>query len=245
MGETMVVAAPPENLPARKKRKSGASPDGVEQYSLEGLFALSDSLEPEALPASAIEEPPPSARPGQVRQLDFYVLADQEPGPGTWKPAVFGNVGAASRSAAPGRRKVKKSTALPEGVSQPALDELFVTTSPFAYQEPESPKTEEAYRPAPRRRNKAKKQTGLPSGMEQPTLEGFFALPGEAEVAPTQETRPAYGRPGQPEQHDFDALEYIPPEDGGAVPAAEPAGGGAGSDSAAVRRPAARSDGGE
>ncbi|QBD75179.1 N-domain protein, SNF2 family [Ktedonosporobacter rubrisoli] len=249
----MAVAAPPETPPVRKKRKSRALPVGLEQHRLETLFSLPDiQAQPTPLPVPAIEARSSYvAPPGQVSQLDFFALAEQEPDAGSWKSSLC-NGGAASR-AARGRRKTKKSTVLPEGTTQLTLDDLFASTSPFAWPEPEaSQQPEEVYRPAPRRRTKEKKKTGLPEGMEQPTL---FAASGEAATSatPTLEGELAYERPEprqqaqprRPEQPDFDALAEPLSETAGAIPEGEPPGNGAGEDSAAHHRPGVRADSGE
>ena len=270
----MAVAAPPK--PPARKKKSGALPSGMEQFSLEELFAAIPELqELEEPPVPAIKTQPVYRQPGNPRQLGFDSLEELLSGDVSAVPREIRAGGAGSgwggvsRSASPGRRKTRKKTALPEGVYQSSLDELFATTSPLAftapitemqpvYEQPEQDQrlhsgslkqlpTGEFSRPAPRRRSKAKKQTGLPPGMEQSTL--FAIGSGEAEepitpTPPTLETRSAYELSGQTQQHDSDALAELPPENGSAIPEGEPAGSGTGSDGAAVRRSAVQTDGG-
>lgn len=244
----MAVAAPPAKPSARKRRKSGALPDGMKQHSLEALFAPAQVREPEVLPAPVIEAPPIVIHPAQVSQLDFDALMAQEPDAGGWTQGAFSNRGAVSRSAASSRTKRKKKPSLPEGIKQFSFEDLFTTTSPLAYPEPEASdkKPEEVYRPAPRKRNKAKKKTGLPEGMEQPTLDGLFAPSGEteAQTAPTLEGGAAYERPGHSEQPDFDALEQLLPSVAGAISPGEPAGGGTESEEGALLRPVVPPGGG-
>jgi len=249
----MAVAAPPQKSTGSRKKKSGTLPDGAAQFTLEDLFDIpSEAPETLVLSAPAGKAQPVVEWAARPEQLGFNLLAEQEPEAlprhpfyvkasedksyggqaGSRKPAVFGNIGAASQSAAPGRRRRKKKASLPEGVYQSSMNELFATTSPFAYAAPapnREPEQIGVYRPAPRRRIKTKKQSGLPPGVKQPTLEGLFALSSsaaEAQVTPIPEGGQEHERPGHPEQPDFDALEQLPPSDAGAVSPGEPTGGG-------------------
>ena len=270
----MAVAAPPK--PPARKKKSGALPSGIEQFSLvKELFAAIPELqELEEPPVPAIKIQPVYRQPGNPRQLGFDSLEELLSGDVSAFPREIQAGGAGSgwggvsRSASPGRRKTRKKTALPEGVYQSSLDELFATTSPLAftapiteiqpdYEQPEQDQrlhsgslkqlpTGEFSRPAPRRRSKAKKQTGLPPGIEQSTL--FAIGSGEAEepitpTPPTLEARQAYELSGQTQQLDFDTLAEIPANDGNGVPEGKPAGSGTGSDGTEVRQSAVPPDG--
>src|SRR6266566_2483119 len=114
----MAVNATPQKPTARKRKKSGALPDGLAQFTLDELAPETASSESETeSPASEPEAHPVNEQP---EQLGFDSLVEQEPEAGHRKPPVFGDVGAASRSA-PGRRKGKKKAELPEGVYQSSL----------------------------------------------------------------------------------------------------------------------------
>src|SRR5712692_7585064 len=100
----MAVAAPPERPPARKRQKSGTLPDGVEQFTLEDLFAIpSEAPEPFVPSALAVKAQPVVERAAGLKQLGFDSLAEQEPEvllrqgyggqAGSRKPAVFGDIG--------------------------------------------------------------------------------------------------------------------------------------------------------
>ena len=263
----MVLAAPPQTPPARKK-KSGPLPDGVEQHSLDTLLAsLSEVPERETSLALATESQP-TETDSVPRQLDFDALTVPQANDVDVSPreAPANRTGSDNREIIPSAhrsRKAKKQTALPSGIYQPTLDTLFATTSPLAFAEPaleiqpqmlrqeqDQPfpnslkqlPTGEAYRPAPHRRSKAKK-TGLPPDIDQPSL--FAIMPEETQAAsvPHQEGQ-VYEQPRQDQPGYSDTLAELSSEDAGAISTGEPAGSGTGGNGATVRGPDVRSDGG-
>ena len=267
----MAVASPPKKPGAKKAKKQAALPGGIEQSSLEELFAtISEAPEPSLPRIPIVRTQPVDERAGQVKQLGFDSLAGQDSEAllrhpsytkasedksyggqaGNQKSGVVSDNGKVHQTAPPGRKKAKKRAVLPDGIEQPTLDGLFATIPSEAGSLKLLPIIDhvEVYRQAPRRRSRAKKPTALPEGMKQSTLEELFTTTSAVAFAapaptPTLKIRSAYELSGQTQQLDFDALAEIPADDGSRIPEGKPAGSGTGSDGTEVRQYAVPPDG--